>query len=504
MKTSNLSHVTAASAVAHCITTQPSIPVVVHWQMPEFAIRIAKALVERKHSIVWVVATTERGDMAEQELTKVGITVKRGPAIASGAELIDDASLTDMQRLRLQLKNASKPKQFPPPGIGTITVVSIQGMGHHTPLSEIVHWESPLAVFDHIGAVNARWLKADLDTEDDDGANKHFIPARAENAHPIPVFLDHSLPMVFLTRDELEGALIRADFKRHSRATTQLVTKYKTPPKLSVSVIATDLVVSKYAAGAFLSIVACNPDVHVVGEALIGAVTPDKLSMSTITPLKRAVLKISRQHETFVELAVKQTGLPQSELLEMRIRDVIRTVVLSFDSNSRKPELAVFCPWDMAAKVQHTVGTSKRIRLSAWTSRPSVYEGKGDSAFVKGAVMAAQSFPIELGHGNRFARITSAIACVQEDVRPNRVARLALALHHAAAPDNSFDLAGRPEHFVGLSDRADRAVGLFNKILDATYPWSASAPREKNANLQGRLEVMRLYKEFWEERARGN
>lgn len=500
MKTSDLSHVTTASAVAHCIAKQPATPVVVHWQMQDFPIRVARALVEQQHSILWVVATAERAEIALQALTLAGIRVNPASSPLPEERLEQEKPLTKLQKVRRKLKEADAPKQFPPPGTGTVTVVSIQGLRHHTPLSEILRWASPLAVFDHVGPVNARWLTVDLDATngDDETKPEDFIPARAENAHPIPVFREAGVPMVFLTRDEFEGALLQADFKRRACPVLVLKTRFVVPPKLKVSVVATDLVYAKYAPGAFLSILACHPDAQVVGEALIGATTPDRLSMSTATHLIKAVLKISPQQKKLGEAAERQTNLSPMVLRDMRIRDYVRTAVLAFDPSSRKPELVILCPWNMVTEVGGTLRVSSTARLSKWTPRATVFEGDELSEFASSVIEAAQSYLTKLDHGNRTARIGAAIRTVPKKYLSKRIFRFAISLHSATGIGSRLDLMGRAENFVSDSPQQNRAIGVFNKVFDIAYPWSPYAPGDKRAKLKGRLDVMRRYKEHWD------
>jgi hypothetical protein len=73
----DLSHLTATSSAGNCIAKQPATPVVIHWQLHDFPIRLAQVLLKQERSIVWVVATTERGDIAEREFAKAGISVRR-------------------------------------------------------------------------------------------------------------------------------------------------------------------------------------------------------------------------------------------------------------------------------------------------------------------------------------------------------------------------------------------------------------------------------------------
>jgi hypothetical protein len=309
--------------------------------------------------------------------------------------------------------------------------------------------------------------------------------------------------MVFIARDEFEGALLQADFNSRAREAIMLATKYTPPAKLKVFVFATDLVTSKYAVGAFLSVLVCNTQAHIVGEALIGATTPSKLSMSTTTPLKKAVLKISHQNKAADEVAGVQTKLRTPELRDMRMRDLIRTAVLAFDPSSRTPELVILCPCDLANDVtRYSNGTS--TRLPAWSARAPAFRGDVGSVFANGTISAAQSYPTALNHASRLNQIATSIANVNRKYRPNRVARLALALHSGTMHGAEIDLAGRPEQFIGQSERGDRAIGLFNRILDVAFPWSASTPTKNAENLHGRREVMRLYTQFCGDREQKN
>ena len=494
MPTSELTHVTSATAVARSVETDPTTPVVVHWQVHEFPIRLALKLVKREHGILWIVATENRRRIAVAELQAAGIRVNT----AESAEMPQEP-LTEIQKLRRQLKKKGAiPTPIQHPGRGTVTVVLIQSIWHHAHLDVFLGGAAPLAVFDHVGSLNVQAAQAEL-TDEEGGVV--VTAARAENIHPIPV-LRGRIPMVFLCRDEFEIALLRADFARSSTPISHFSTRWQPDSRLTVSVVGTDLATSGYAVGAFLSIVACNNDVQLVGEALIGALTPDKLSMSTTAPLTKGVLKLSQQQKTLADVAAKQADVSLAELHEMRVRDHIRTTVLALDPSCRTPELVILCPGNMVRLVSDTVPVAFTDRLPNATIRMGAGERPALNQLGNRVVAAAWAFPSKLNHGSRLNRIAGAIEAANPKSLPKRIVRLANALHRATGVRHSeLDLSDHPELFAGKSDKADTVLAVFNKVLNLAYPWSPETPKENDANRELRLEVRRRYKEYWRKRS---
>ena len=159
----------------------------VHWQMREFPTRVAKKLLAQRTHVLWVVATTERGDIAERQLSAAGIDVRRFHTEATdfdGEELSDIALL----RRRLKRKAAALESSFPPSKEGTVTIVPIGRLEHARPLQEVASWDSPLVVFDHLGVVNARWMRADVDEDEGEIQTSSVVSVRQPNEHPIPAF----------------------------------------------------------------------------------------------------------------------------------------------------------------------------------------------------------------------------------------------------------------------------------------------------------------------------
>lgn len=493
MKTSNLTHITVASSAAQCITRQPAVPVVVHWQMQDFPLRMARTFKET-HNVVWVVSTTERADIVERELTNAGIAVNR--VRADVPDPMPD-SLTRMERYRLvkKRKDERRPTRYPQPEKGVVTLVRLKRISHEVPLSDFRGWMSPLVVFDHIGSVNAKWLELDASG---DGTERKFtdrLTVKAHHAKLIPALHKMQMPMLFLARDEYEIALLKADFARRAAVTSDLSTKYVLPKKLAASVISTDLVTAKYASAAFLSIRACNPQAQMVGDALIGATTPSILSMSTAAQLKKAVVKVAHLHKEHVDIAHMQTQLSRIELRAIRLRDIVRTAVLAIDPASRTPELVFFCAEDMAAEVANQL-QAKVTRLPRW--RYGNYDAGSviDRPFARDVIKAAATYPNALDREGRMDAIKKAMAVEGKSMPPRKMARLALAIHSGSALGEELNLAARAEEFSGASERADKAIGLFNKILDAAYPWSPHAPGENLKNLKARREVFGLYRAY--------
>jgi hypothetical protein len=277
-----------------------------------------------------------------------------------------------------------------------------------------------------------------------------------------------------------------------------LSTRYTAPKKLKVTVIGTNLVFAKHAGGAFLSIRACLPDAMVVGESLIGAITPAKLSMSTTNALNKSVLKISRPPGGVVALDGKQTSLPEEALIRMQMRDFIRTAVLATDPLARAPELVILCQTDVArAAADYAVADA--IRLPTWNPhRPE--QTVDASPFAGRVIVAASTYPDALAHRAREPRIKSMLDEEEMDKLPAKLARLALSLQFAGQDrtpnlDPDWDVTGRAEDLMGPSTRRNDVVALFNRILDAALPWSATEPAPSKANLECRQETFRRYRE---------
>lgn len=493
--TTDLSHVTTASRAAAGLLADPTTPVVVHWQMSEFPTRIAMKLLAQQRDVLWVVATTERGDIAERELVAEGIDVIRVRTEATGP-VSDNTRPFDALRRKLNKEAANREAQYPQPPQGAVTIVPMDRLNHARPLEEVTSWASPLVVFDHVGVGRARWMKFPVEDEDDGLPDSDKFGIRSEE-HPISVFYGKSVPLLFIARDELEVALHRGYIRSLGKPTTLLTTRYTKPRKLKVTVIGTNLVFSKYAGGAFLSIRACVPDAMVVGESLIGAMTPAKLSMSTLRALNKSVLKISRPPDGLLTLDRKQTSLPEEALVRMRTRDFIRTAVLATDPSSRAPELVILCQTDVAsAAADYAVADA--IRLPSWNPhRPE--QTVDASPFAGRVIVAASTYPDALAHRAREPRIKSML--VQEEVGklPTKLARLALSLQFAGQDrtpnlEPDWDVTGRPEDLMGPSTRRNDAVTLFNRILDAALPWSATETAPSKPNLEYRQETFRLYR----------
>lgn len=493
----DLSHIRTASRVANCIASDPKIPVVVHWQLPEFPIRIANKLLAQRGNVIWVVATSERGDIAERELSAAGIDVRRIRTEVTGAEE-DVPSEIALLRQKLKKKAASREAQYPQPPDGTVTIMPLVRLGHRRPLEEIAGWESPLVVFDHIGVTKARWLETPPDGQPDDMPRYR---TRDADSHPISVWQHSAIPMVFLSRDELEGELHRSYLASLGVDVTRLVTRFTRPVNLRVSVVGTNLVWSKYATGAFLSVLACIREVDVVGEALIGGITPDKLSMRTPASLNKTVLKISHLSDNVLELDRRQTGLASGELTEMRARDFIRTAMLAVSPVARKPELVILCPSERAGLAADLTGVVAS-RLAYWNPHRPRLTIKG-TPFAQSVILALSTYPRSLAHGSRNGRISSVLGEQKAKTLRGKLAQLALSLHYGSGQGEDWDLARRAEDLAGVSKQADRAIAVFNRVLDEAFPWSATAPGDQAEHLTARKEVFRRYREMREERLKG-
>ncbi|UGB46596.1 hypothetical protein LQ772_04680 [Frateuria edaphi] len=522
MPENNLSSRIAASAVATAIASKPEVPVVVHWQLPDFPVHVAQALLKQGHSLVWVVASPERGDSAEVELVRAGIKVRRilgeneaaakvtgvetkyevgnlqpfeAPKVDKAADRQRREKLTPLGRARLQAKVRLAERALCAPDAGAVTIIAIGRLGHAKPVEEIASWASALVVFDHLSTVNVGWK----DLAETGASFEERLVSRPHDRHAIQLFADRSVPQVFLTRDECAIALLDAYFHKRQCALKLLATKPYAPSSLRVSVVATDLVKSKHAAATFLGIRACS-EVQVVGEAIFGSFTPAYLSMSTCRPLSRSVLKVSHMAPDILRLMTLQTGLSLRDYSKRRLRDHIRTTVMSFSASVRKPELVILCPWDLAGEVQQLTGCEP-AKLSAWPFAASLMPTKvvpSGTKFVHQILGILIGLPGMLTDGRRQERIRQLMDVeleANEATVPGLLARLAHALHTQTQLGDRLDLADRPERYMGLSDRGDKALALFSLLLEHCLPWSPrSSGSEAQKVLAGRRRVFEKYR----------
>jgi hypothetical protein len=464
--------------------------------MSDFPTRIATQLLAQQRDVLWVVATDERGDIAEQELVAAGIDVIRGRTGTAGP-VNNSPREIDVVRHRLKKKAAAREAQYPQPQQGTVTIVKMDRLNHARPLEEVTSWKVPLVVFDHVGVGRARWMTSPVEDEDDGLPKADKLGVRSEE-HPIPFFYGKSVPLLFIARNELEVALHRGYFRSLRKQTTLLTTRYTAPKKLKVVVLGTNLVWSKYAGGAFLSIRACVPETVVVGESLLGAITPAKLSMTTTKVLNKSVLKISKPPDGLLALDQKQTALPDKALIRMQMRDFIRTAVLATNPSARTPELVILCQTDVARAAADFTGTTA-IPLRNWNPyQPELTVAT--CPFANRVMVAASTYPNALAHRAREPHIKAAIDQEDRGKLPGKLARLALSLQFAGQDRMSnlepdWDVTGRPEDLMGPSSRRNGAVILFNRILDMALPWSAAEPASSKANLECRQEAFRRYRQ---------
>ena len=488
---SDLSHVTTASRLSECLASNPTTPVLIHWQLTDFPVRIATKLLRQRDRVLWVVSTNERGDIAEQQLSAAGITVHR---VRTEDDLSEDMTGMALYRYKRQRKLAARGDQYPEPDNGTITIVNIGRLGHERPLNEIARWESALVVFDHLGVAGARWMEKQEGWE---GLPPTYVE-RDRTSHPIQAFHSIGLPLVFIARDELEVELHGGYFAKRGAEVKKLGTRFKVPSKLVLSAIGSDLVWSRYATGAFLSVLACSADIDVVGEALIGGITPDKLSMRTSSTLTKAVLKIAHHSEDVMALDRKQTELLDAELTAIRMRDFVRTTMLAFDPSAKRHELVVICPTNRVAAVAAFCGVQPQS-LPNWNANRPELTISG-TTMVQEVVKALSCYPSALAHGGRRNRVLRVLETEQAAGLPAKLGRLALSLHSASGQDLEWDLSKRAEDLVGATEQATLAVNVFNRMLDDAFPWSASVRSEPGTYLQARKEVLSHYRKHREER----
>jgi hypothetical protein len=502
-----LSHTSIATRAVDSIMKQPKTPVHILWQMQAFPIRIARKLVAKGYRVLWVVGSKERGDTAESEMSKVGIAVRRcKPEVVAVAAPIDLESLSAIQRLRLKerakraKRDAFLASDYGQPETATVTIVPLQALQYDRPLDEIPGWDSCIAVFDHIGVTGCRWVELQLGNDDE---NEEADPdilltkVRDDDKHPIPVFHRRGLPLIFIERDELAGALIAADFNRRDASVTSFRTGFVPPKEVETSIVGTDLVWTQYAAGAFLSILVSGKGVSVVGEALLGGITPDSLSTNPQADFGSTVLKISNLWQKVVMLDCGQTKLSKAELVSMRMRDFIRTTMLSINSSKHKPELVILCPYNLSATAAGFLGKTP-LHLARWNpNRPDL--SVDGTAFTQQVIAAASTYPRVIAHAGRFQKIVDILSGEHKKL-PGKFGRLALALHEASGQDETYDLTNRAEDIEDPTGNAYRAKATFEALLEATCPWSARKPEDRNSNLAVRRQVLDSYRKLRRQR----
>lgn len=543
MSQPDLSLTQATNAIARSIKNQPETPVVVHWQAAEFPLRVAKKLLETGHAVVWAVPSMARGDLAESRFACAGIAVDRRlgrnevvtkatgiatPYLPAGAEPFEPpkidrkadearkATLKGIARTRVWAKQIQTNDQLTAPESGVITVISLALLNDPKKAAAIASWPNVVVVVDHpshtnVLRQNVAKRKNAAHSPDDDFATR--LRTRRDDQFQPNTLLVRNLRHVYLARDEWVCILLRSYLHTQGVAPVNLTTQFAPSSKLRVTVIASKLALSRYDGPAMLAISAAVPNVEVVGHAVVGGYTPESLSMTGQQPLRHAVLRVSYPNDDLFRVMERQGSASAEPYDVIRTRDHVRSAMLAFDSAARKPELVVLADAKLANIAAAFAGASS-ITLGGWPIGKAAQRTALSAAptpFVKSVVEVLTQLPRPLLDGRRNAKIVQLLrdeAASKREQLPSRLARIALGLHSlsgASAPD----FAGREELNIGLSDTGDRALKLFNELLDILLPWPtalvlsqhpsktpAEASEEAERNLAARKEAFELYRDW--------
>lgn len=526
---STLTAADAAQALAHSLQHNPDVPVVIHWQLSDFPVEVARQLLAAGHAVAWVHPSAQRGDVAAAALKNAGIPVRRHfgvndavahvtgipttylsdntepfeqPRVDPDADRARRAHLTERDKARLKAlcDLADMPMGAPEPGC--VTLISLGMLMRPGIIGQVADWASPIVVLDHVTSLNVRWK----DVRDGSGDVASRVVTQAPDKHPPARLLAERIPQVYVMRDEWACRLVSAHFSKHGVAPAEVVTDLGVRKDLNVAVFSTDLVHFGFATTTFLSIaVRGDSGQQLVGQGIFGAFTPDSLSMSGERPLSRAAVKVAQPSDDEAAVMRLQVKVSQQEYGEIRARDHVRAALLAVGQNARNPEIVVLVSPALARSVGELTGETP-LRLGHWGSSNHSKSTTPVSVAPKGTkfqhhVLDAMLNQLDtLTDGRRFRKISELLAAEREDLSAPRMAVRLARLGHCLtniARDPHLDLALRDEDNVELSDGAKRATHLFSRLLDTLYPWKLSDKGEDaKQNLAVRQKVFAKYRAF--------
>jgi hypothetical protein len=526
---STLTAADAAQALAQSLQHSPDVPVVIHWQLSQFPVEVARQLVGAAHSVVWVYPSAERGDVAEAALKKAGIAVRRHfganeavarvtgirttyvsdntepfeqPRVDPDADRARRANLTELDKARLRAlcDLADAPMGAPSPGC--VTLMSLGMLMQPGIIAQVNDWASPLVVLDHVTSLNVRWK----DVRDGVGDFASRVVTQSPEKYAPARLLAERIPQVYVMRDEWACRLVSAHFAGQGVAVSEVTTDLCLRKDLNISVFSTDLVHAGFDTTTFLSIaLRGDSGQQLVGQGIFGALTPDSLSMSGERPLSRAVVKVTHPRDDEAAVMQLQVKVSRQEYGEIRARDHVRAALLAIRENAKNPEIVVLVSPTLARAVGALTGVAP-IKCGHWgasnhkKSTTPLSVAPNGTKFQHDVLQAMLNQLDTLTDGRRYRKISELLAEEREAISVHRMtmrlARLGNCLTNIAR-DPHLDLALRDEVNVALSDRASRATHLFSRMLDTLYPWKLSDKGEDaKHNLGARQRVFALYRTF--------
>ncbi|GAB3748947.1 hypothetical protein [Lysobacter olei] len=526
---STLTAADAAQALSQSLERTPDVPVVIHWQLSDFPVEVARQLLDAGHAVAWVYPSAERGNVAAAALKSAGIAVRRHfganeavahvtgiptkylsdniepfeqPRVDPDADRARRANLTerDEARLKALCELADMPMGAPSPGC--VTLMSLGMLMQPGIIGQVKEWASPMVVLDHVTSLNVRWK----DVRDGFGDFASRVVTQPPEKYAPARLLAERIPQVYVMRDEWACQLVSAHFSRHGVTVAEVATDLCLRKDINISVFSTDLVHAGFDTTTFLSIaLRGDSGQQLVGQGIFGAFTPDSLSMSGERPLSRAVVKVTHPRDEEAAVMRLQVKVPRHDYSEIRARDHVRAALLAIGENAKNPEIVVLVSPTLARSLGSLTGVDP-IRLGHWgrsnhskSTTPLSVAPKG-TKFQHSVLEAMLNQLDTLTDGRRHRKMLALLAA-ERDALPAprmamRLARLAHCLTHFTW-DRSLDLAARDEVNLALSDNAKRATHLFSGLLDHLYPWKLS-DKDKDAkhNLGVRQRVFALYQSF--------
>lgn len=503
---STLTAADAAQALAQSLQHNADVPVVIHWQLSDFPVEVARQLLDAGHAVAWVYPSAERGDVAAAALKKAGIPVRRHfganeavahvtgiptkylsdntepfeqPRVDPDADRARRANLTERDRARLKAlcDLADMPMGAPSPGC--VTLMSLGMLMQPGIVGQVKDWASPIVVLDHVTSLNVRWK----DVRDGFGDFASRVVTQPPDKYAPARLLSERIPQVYVMRDEWACRLVSAHFSKHGVTVAEVVTDLCVRKDLNISVFSTDLVHAGFDTTTFLSIaLRGDSGQQLVGQGIFGAFTPDSLSMSGERPLSRAVVKLTHPREEEAAVMQLQVKVSRQEYGEIRAMDHLRAALLAVGENAKNPELVVLVSPNLARSVGALTGVDS-IKLGHWGQRnhskgitPLSVAPKG-TKFQHNVLEAMLNQLDTLTDGRRYRKMVALLVAERDALSPPsmamRLARLAHCLTHFTW-DRSLDLAARDEVNLALSDNAKMATHLFSRLLDTLYPWKLS------------------------------
>jgi len=533
MTTADHTPFSAATEIASSLASTPSQPISVWWLNPDFPLAVALELLNQGRSMVWVVGSKRRAELAQEGFKRADIPFRRPETRNSLEERLtglrtrfvkhanpfdtpsaDRASkakhhtrLTKIQRLQVRWKHNFSETDIGQPEVGRITILQASHLKAPMVMAAIDRWDRPVFVLDHLTDVHIRWKAVGASANG--GEDSEQIYTDSESRHLPKVLMDAGLPHVYLLRDEWACHLLHAFYKQSGVSFNAIKTEFRPTTKLKTVLVNTDLGQSKYDGATCLALktsdanTASNEGVQIVGTGVFAAIPPNTLSMSGDCILKQAVLKVSFPSPGDLTAAGEQAPHLERVFAGVRARDHVRTAMLAFDPASRKPELVIVAAPNMIPHITNLTGPAIQPRLIWPLSR------KLDAATILPTGTRFQVSVLEtllgidgcLLRGSRAERVVNVVRADLErptadtDSFIKRSARLLLGIQNILCQDK-LDFSKRDEEMWGISAPCDNAIRLVNKIFSEILPWELTdTGTESRKMLNLRREILALYRE---------